>query len=59
MLKEDLIIFNRGSIATVIICLRKCVGRGSSTQVNDFEVEINELMKFVQPIGSKRSQLLY
>lgn len=43
MLREELITFRRGSIDSSSICLRKCVDKVSSTQVDDFDEEICEI----------------
>ena len=46
MLSEELIILNRGSVIAGTICLRKCVGIGSSIQVDEFAEEMSEISSF-------------
>lgn len=43
MLREELLILDRGLIASDGICLRKCVGKGSTPQVDDIEEEISAI----------------
>lgn len=52
MLREELLILDRGLIASDGICLRKCVGKGSTPQVDDIEEEISAI-SFVCWIGEK------
>ena len=43
MLRKELIIFRRGLIASGSICLKKCVRKRYSTQVDYFGEEISEI----------------
>lgn len=45
MPREGFMIFNSGPFASGVICWRECIGKGSCTQMDDFEVEISLLDK--------------